>query len=111
MLFSPLVKKIQAFLSTQPPDKSFPAQAIADAIGEPGLKTHAALIYMAHHGLVKSCGKFPRYMRSEDFIWRHITPVSPGAPEYVVETHDGRLLCWCQSEADARTITAALKGA
>jgi hypothetical protein len=49
------------------------------------------------------------YAKTSAFIWRKITPLFAGTPEFVVETHEGRLCCWCPSEFDARIIADALQ--
>jgi hypothetical protein len=58
-------------------------------------------------------GEGTRYDLAEKpafFCFRRITPLFAGTPEWIVETSENRLVCWCTREFDAQLITNALNG-
>lgn len=113
MSHADLIKRIRAFLASASENECFKSQEIANALGEAELEVRAALANMVGKELVTShqlpSGDVKVYRRAGGFVWRKITPLFAGTPEHIVETYEGRLICWCPSEFDARIIADALK--
>lgn len=72
------------------------------------IELRATLIHMVACGFLKSSPDEKSYTRDTPFRWHKITPLIAGSPEYIVESPAERLICWAQSELDARVITTAL---
>jgi hypothetical protein len=103
---------VRKFIAKGHDNDGYLAEQIASAINQPINVVKAALIRLADAeiiGVHKIGGKF-YYFKPSAFVARHIVPLFAGTPEWVVETAEGRLCCWCPSEFDARTIAAAMSG-
>lgn len=106
------ILRIRQFLAQAFDKEVFDASEIAQALELTELETRPMLMDMVRRELVLIhylLGGEPMYKRSGAFVWRKITPIFIGTPEHIVETYEGRLVCWCPSEFDARLIADALK--
>lgn len=108
-----IVKHIRKFLATAGERERFSREQIADALSLEGITPNeisAAITHMVQKELICSqrVAGIPHYARASAFVSRQITPLFMGTPDWVVETFEGRLVCWCPSAFDARIIADAL---
>ena len=110
MSHTDIIKAIRQFMAQGLENESFTAEQLVPE-GSNILETHAALAHMLGCELICSHkgNNTTLYFRSGAFVARKITPLFAGTPEWVVETFEGRLCCWCPSEFDARIIADAMK--